>query len=69
MTRPRFWKLSLLSWICIYPLISIISLALLPHVANVHPLLRTLMVTVVLVPLMTMAMAVLQKRFHAWVIR
>ena len=66
MKQPKKWKLALLSWICIYPLINIIFLTVMPHIAQWHPLAKTLLVTVILVPLMGIMMAALQKKFNNW---
>ncbi|MET0635274.1 MAG: hypothetical protein ABWZ25_04555 [Chitinophagaceae bacterium] len=69
MKQPKKWKLMLLSWIAIYPLINIISLALMPYIVQWHPMLKTLLVTIILVPLMGILMGILQKKFSAWLIK
>ena len=69
MKQPKKWKLMLLSWIVIYPLINIIFLALMPHIAHWHPVLKTLLVTIILVPLMGILMSILQKKFASWLIK
>jgi antibiotic biosynthesis monooxygenase (ABM) superfamily enzyme len=67
--RPRPWKMALLTWLCIYPLINLIFLTVMPLIGTWHPLLRTLLVSLVLVPLMGMLMGFLQPRLHGWLCR
>ena len=52
MKQPGKWKLALLSWISIHPLINIIFFTIMPYMAEWHPLLRTFSVTIILVPVM-----------------
>lgn len=69
MKKQKKWKLMLLSWITIYPLINIIFFTLMPHLDEWHPLLKTLLVTMILVPLMGIIMSILQKKFSNWLIK
>ena len=66
MKQPKKWKMALLSWISIYPLINIIFFTIMPYIAGWHPLLKTLLVTIILVPAMGLMVGALQKRFGAW---
>lgn len=63
---PKKWKMAILTWICIYPLINIIFFSLMPHIEHWNPLLKTLLVTILLVPLMGVLLGILQKRFSHW---
>jgi antibiotic biosynthesis monooxygenase (ABM) superfamily enzyme len=67
--RPRKWKMALLTWLCIYPLINILFALLMPHIGNLHNLLKTLVLTLILVPLMSVLLGQLQKRFQNWLYR
>jgi antibiotic biosynthesis monooxygenase (ABM) superfamily enzyme len=67
--KPRPWKLWLLTWLCIYPLINLLSLLLMPRIESWHPLLRTLLLSVLLVPLMGMLLGRLQLRYKTWLYR
>lgn len=67
--RPKPWKMSLLTWICIYPLINILSFLLMPLIQSWNPLLRTLLLSLLLVPLMGWLLGSLQKRFGTWLYR
>ena len=65
---PKKWKMMVLSWICIYPLLNIISFLLGPYLAGLHQLVRTLISTIILVPLMVLLLGVLQGKFRNWLI-
>jgi antibiotic biosynthesis monooxygenase (ABM) superfamily enzyme len=51
-TQPKKWKLMLLTWLFIYPLINILFFLLFPLMKEWHQLLKTLTLTLILVPLM-----------------
>lgn len=67
--RPKKWKMALLSWVCIYPLINILFVLLMPQIEHLHNLLKTLILTLILVPLMGVLLGQLQKRFQNWLYR
>lgn len=69
MKQPKKWKMMLLSWLTIYPLINIIFFTLVPHIVEWHPLLKTLLITIILVPLMGIIIGMLQKKFSNWLIK
>jgi antibiotic biosynthesis monooxygenase (ABM) superfamily enzyme len=53
MKPPKKWKMAILIWIAIYPTITILFLVLGNYLAEINPLpLRTLVITLVVVPLM-----------------
>ena len=66
---PKKWKMMVLSWICIYPLLNIISFFLNPYLSHLHQLTRTLISTLLLVPLMVLLLGRLQHRFRAWLVK
>jgi uncharacterized protein len=66
---PKRWKMALLTWACIYPLLNLLLWLLMPHIISWHPLLRTLMLTVILVPIMGIVLGALTKRFAGWLTR
>lgn len=69
MKRPIRWKMALLTWLCIYPLLNLILFLLMPHLTAWHPLLKTLLSTIILVPLMGIALNFLQARVGDWLYR
>ena len=66
---PRAWKMLLVTWVCIYPLLNILLFLTAPFVGNLHPLLRTFVLSLVLVPLMSVSLRTLQGRLHPWLVR
>jgi antibiotic biosynthesis monooxygenase (ABM) superfamily enzyme len=66
---PKPWKMALLTWLCVYPLINLIFFVLMPFIGHWPTLLRTLLVSLVLVPLMGLTLGRLQLRFAAWLCR
>jgi antibiotic biosynthesis monooxygenase (ABM) superfamily enzyme len=61
--------MSLLTWACIYPLINILFVVLMPLIERWHPLLRTLLLSVILVPLIGFLLSRLQTRCKTWLAR
>jgi antibiotic biosynthesis monooxygenase (ABM) superfamily enzyme len=68
MKHPKKWKMAVLSWLAIYPTITILFLVLGDQFALINPLpLRTLMITVMIVPLMVFLLIPgLQKLMGSW---
>jgi antibiotic biosynthesis monooxygenase (ABM) superfamily enzyme len=58
--------MALITWVCIYPLINIIFITVMPLIENWHPLLKTLLTTIILVPLMGISIELLQKQVGDW---
>jgi antibiotic biosynthesis monooxygenase (ABM) superfamily enzyme len=67
MKQPNKFKLALLVWCVIYPTVTTIFFVLGDFLATIHPLLRTLVVTVILVPMMVFVyLPFINKRFFEW---
>ncbi len=68
MKPPKKWKLAILIWIAIYPTITLIFFFFGKHLIQINPLqLRTLSITLVIVPLMVFVLLPqLQKLFKNW---
>jgi len=66
--KPKKWKMAILIWIAIYPTITLIFLFFGKDLLQIHPLpLRTLVLTLVVVPLMTyILIPFLQKLLGNW---
>ena len=65
--QPKKWKMALLVWLVIYPTITIITLLLGKWLVQLPVLLRTLVMSIILVPFMIfVAMPQLTKRFGTW---
>ncbi len=67
--QPKKWKMALLTWCIIYPLINILFALLMPHIGHLHNLIKTLIMTVILVPIMGILIGLAQKRFADWLTR
>lgn len=66
---PR-WKFAIMVWIAIYPSITIVSLLLSPILLKLPIPLRTLILTLILVPLMVfIIMPFLQKILAKWLFK
>ncbi|MDL5049873.1 hypothetical protein QQ054_28070 [Oscillatoria amoena NRMC-F 0135] len=68
MKPPKKWKMAILIWIAIYPIITLMFTFLGPVFMQINPLpLRTLLITVIAVPLMVfVAIPLLQKLMAKW---
>ena len=67
--KPKKWKMAVLIWIAIYPTITLFFAFLGEYLVQINPLpLRTLVITVIVVPLMVfLIMPLLQKLMGKWV--
>lgn len=70
MEKPKKWKMALLVWMVIFPAITFISFVLGDWLGSLHLLLRTFVMSIILVPFMIFfAMPEITKRFHKWLIK
>ena len=64
---PKKWKFALLVWCFIYPIITLLSMTLLPMMNGIAAPLRTLIMSLILVPLMAwFYIPYINKRFFVW---
>lgn len=67
MKPPAKWKTAILIWLAIYPSINLLFFFMEEQLIAMHPLLRTLVLTGILVPLMVfILLPFLQKVFRTW---
>jgi antibiotic biosynthesis monooxygenase (ABM) superfamily enzyme len=64
---PKKWKLFLISWLFVYPVINIMFAVVFPLVKDYPQLIKTLIFTVILVPLMGIFIPKLHQRFWSWI--
>ena len=70
MKPPPRWKTAVLIWLAIYPSITLFMLLFGEHLLAIPIPLRTLAITLVLVPLMVFVLLpILQKLFAGWLRR
>ncbi len=65
--QPKKWKLLLVSWLFVYPVINIMFALVFPFIKEFPQLLKTLIFTVILVPLMGHFIPKLHQRFWGWI--
>ena len=65
-TPPKKWKLLLLNWMFVYPLINVLIPVAFPLTEGWHMLLRTLVLTAIMVPVMGVVLPKLHVRFAGW---
>ncbi|MEY2763702.1 MAG: hypothetical protein RLZZ205_126 [Bacteroidota bacterium] len=65
-TPPKKWKMMLLTWLFVYPVINILFALLFPIIQEFHQLIKTLILTLILVPLMGIVLPQLHQRFGGW---
>jgi len=65
--KPKKWKLLLVSWLFVYPVINVLFALLFPVLQDLPQLLKTLVFTVILVPLMGICIPLLHKKFWNWI--
>jgi antibiotic biosynthesis monooxygenase (ABM) superfamily enzyme len=65
--KPKKWKLLLVSWLFVYPVINLLFAVLMPFIKDLPQLLKTLILTVILVPLMGICIPLLHQKFAGWI--
>lgn len=68
MKPPKKWKMALMIWLAIYPLITTVFAVFGKYLMQINPLpLRTFAITIVLVPIMVFILIpILQKLLGNW---
>jgi antibiotic biosynthesis monooxygenase (ABM) superfamily enzyme len=64
---PKKWKLLLISWLFVYPVINIMFALVFPLIKDFPQLVKTLIFTAILVPLMGVCIPMLHKKFWNWI--
>jgi antibiotic biosynthesis monooxygenase (ABM) superfamily enzyme len=66
---PKKWKLLLISWLFVYPVINLMFALVFPLIKDYPQLVKTLIFTVILVPLMGICIPILHKKCWKWIIK
>ncbi|MDP4601994.1 MAG: hypothetical protein NWS18_02545 [Schleiferiaceae bacterium] len=66
---PKKWKMFLISWLFVYPVINLMFAVVFPLVQDLHQLLKTLIFTALLVPLMGIFIPKLHQKFWGWIVK
>jgi antibiotic biosynthesis monooxygenase (ABM) superfamily enzyme len=64
---PKRWKMMLLTWLFVYPVINVLFMLLMPLMAEQNQWVKTLVLTLILVPLMGAVLPRLHQRFGSWI--
>lgn len=65
--QPKKWKSALLIWLFIFPAVTILSRLIFPLLADYPAIMRTLVMTIILVPLMAYwYIPFMNKQFFNW---
>jgi antibiotic biosynthesis monooxygenase (ABM) superfamily enzyme len=67
--KPKKWKMLLLSWLFVYPVVNILFVFLMPFIQEYHPLLKTFVLTILLVPIMGLSIPLIHKKFWDWIVK
>ena len=65
--KPKVWKMMLISWLFVYPVINLMFFLIFPLIKELHQLLKTFIFTAILVPVMGIAIPALHKKFWNWI--
>ena len=65
--KPKVWKMMLISWLFVYPVINLMFFLIFPLIKELPQLLKTFIFTAILVPVMGMAIPELHKKFWNWI--
>lgn len=67
--RPKKWKMLLLTWLFVYPIVNVLFVFLMPLIQEYHPLLKTFVLTILLVPIMGLSVPLIHKKFWNWILK
>jgi antibiotic biosynthesis monooxygenase (ABM) superfamily enzyme len=65
--KPKVWKMILISWVFVYPTVNIMFILIFPLLADFHQLIKTLVFTLILVPVMGIVLPKLHRYFWNWI--
>ena len=66
--KPKIWKMLLISWLFVYPVINLMFVLIFPLLVDLPQLAKTFVFTVILVPIMGIVIPKLHKKFWNWII-
>jgi antibiotic biosynthesis monooxygenase (ABM) superfamily enzyme len=67
--KPKIWKMLLISWLFVYPTVNLMFFLIFPLLTELPQLVKTLVFTIILVPLMGVTIPRLHKYFWNWIIK
>jgi antibiotic biosynthesis monooxygenase (ABM) superfamily enzyme len=67
--KPKRWKMILISWLFVYPVINLMFFLIFPLLSELHQLIKTLVFTLILVPIMAIVIPKLHQKFWKWIVK
>lgn len=67
--KPKKWKMIIISWLFVYPVINLMFFFIFPLLSEMHQLLKTLVFTLILVPVMAIVIPKLHQKFWKWIVK
>ncbi|QHV99095.1 hypothetical protein [Spirosoma endbachense] len=64
--KPRTWKMLLISWVFAYPAINLILALVGPYLKDLHPLLSSFLISLLLLPTFGFGLPAFQGLFRQW---
>lgn len=69
VTKPKIWKMLLISWIYAYVVVNAVFALLGAYLSELHPLVRSGIITTILVPTFGLGLPVLQRKLYRWTVK
>jgi antibiotic biosynthesis monooxygenase (ABM) superfamily enzyme len=66
---PKKWKIITINWLFVYPLINVLFYFLFPLIQHYNQLIKTLVLTLILVPIMAIFIPKIHRRCWRWLIK
>jgi len=67
--KPKIWKMLLISWLFVYPVINLMFVFIFPLLVDLTQLAKTFVFTVIIVTFMGIVITKLHKKFWNWIIK
>ena len=67
--KPKPWKMLLIAFLLVYPVVNIVFAILGPYIIHLQPMLTSLIISIVLIPAFGLGVPALQKKFYKWTVK
>lgn len=67
--KPKIWKMMLIGWLFAYVVVNVVFALLGPYLSELHPLVRSGIITTILVPTFGIGLPTIQRKLYQWTIR
>jgi len=68
-TKPKMLKMLLIAWIYAFIVINMVFALIGRYILDLHPVIRSMILTTLLVPAMGLGIPAVQKKFYKWTIK